>query len=209
MPAEYLDEAARCVLAGGAHPILYQDDRLCQALQQAGVNGNVSLKWSRDYAADGCYEPMLAGATAFSFNNVTPMTALEQTLNQGATYGAAGPVYLRGLKQTFRSPPADQITSFVMLTDIFLKQLEWLTVQSYNLILQNFGNLAGHCPSPLLSALIEGCVASGTDLTSGGARFNMIAPLCVGVSNTIDSLYAIRAMVFDLAQKHISRAQGV
>ncbi|KQV80141.1 peroxidase [Massilia sp. Root351] len=199
MPAEYLDEAARCVLAGGAHPILYQDDRLCQALRQSGVNGSVSLKWSRDYAADGCYEPMLAGATAFSFNNVTPMAALEQTLNQGATYGAAGPVYLRGLKQTFRSPPADQITSFVMLTDIFLKQLEWLTVQSYNVILQNFGNLAAYCPSPLLSTLIEGCVDSGTDLTNGGAKFNMIAPLCVGVSNTIDSLYAIRAMVFDPA----------
>ncbi|WP_211473055.1 pyruvate formate lyase family protein [Collimonas humicola] len=197
IPDEIMDEAAKCLLAGGAHPILYQDDRLCKALHDSG--SKVTLRWSRDYAADGCYEPMLAGATGFSFNNVTPMTALEQTLNQGACYGEAGPVYLRGLKQTFRSPPAAEITSFKMLQEIFLQQLEWITIQSYNVILGGFGNLAGICPSPLLSALIEGCAESGRDLTAGGARFNMIAPLCVGVSNTIDSLYAIQKLVFDPA----------
>ncbi|CDG85781.1 Dyp-type peroxidase [Janthinobacterium agaricidamnosum] len=197
IPDDIMDEAARCLLAGGAHPILYQDDRLCQALQDSGPT--VTPAWSRNYAADGCYEPMLAGATAFAFNNVTPMTALEQTLNQGACYGQAGPVYLRGLKQTFRSPPAGAITSFGQLQDIFLRQLEWLTAQSYSTILSGLGKLAGVCPSPLLSAVIDGCLDAGRDLTDGGARFNMIAPLCVGVSNTIDALYAIRALVFDPA----------
>ncbi len=197
MPEDLLDEAARSLLAGGAHPILYQDDRLCEALHRSGRE--VDLAWSRDYAADGCYEPMLAGATEFAFDNVTPMTALEQAINQGATYGQAGPEYLRGLKQTFRSLPAAEITSFEQLQDIFLKQLEWGVVQSYNLILANYGNLAGICPSPLLSVLIDGCVERGRDLTNGGARFHMIAPLCVGASNTIDSLHAIRQLVFDPA----------
>ena len=197
MPGELLDEAARSLLAGGAHPILYQDDRLCEALHRSG--SEVSLAWSRDYAADGCYEPMLAGATEFAFDNVTPMTALEQTINQGSTYGAAGSEYLRGLKQTFRSPPAAEIASFEQLQQVFLKQLEWGVVQSYNLILANYGNLATICPSPLLSVLIDGCVERGRDLTNGGARFHMIAPLCVGASNTIDSLYAIRQLCFDPA----------
>ncbi|SMC20405.1 Dyp-type peroxidase family [Andreprevotia lacus DSM 23236] len=197
MPDEYLDEAARSLLAGGAHPILYNDDRLCEALHRSG--SEVSLAWSRDYAADGCYEPMLAGATEFAFNNVTPMTALEQALNQGATYGSAGPVYLRGLKQTFRSPHVEEITSFEQLQAQFLKQLEWLVIQSYNVILGAYGNLGGICPSPLLSNLIDGCVDSGRDLTNAGARFHMIAPLCVGASNAIDSLFAIKKLVFDPA----------
>lgn len=195
MPDEYLHEAAQSLLAGGAHPILYQDDRLCEALRRSGRE--VSLRWARDYAADGCYEPMLAGATEFAFANVTPMLALEQALNQGATYSQAGPEYLRGMKQAFRSPPVQKITSFEMLQAHFLRQLEWGVVQTYNLILANYGNLAGICPSPLLSVLIEGCVDSGRDLTGGGARFHMVAPLCVGVSNTIDSLYAIKKLVFD------------
>ncbi len=195
MPQAVLDAAAQSLLAGGAHPILYQDDKLCEALHRSG--SAVPLRWARDYAADGCYEPMFAGATEFAFANVTPMLALEQALNQGATYGAAGPVYLRGLKQTFRSPPVQEIDSFEKLQAQFLHQLEWLVIQTYNVILGAYGNLADICPSPLLSVLIDGCATSGRDLTSAGARFHVIAPLCVGVSNTIDSLYAIKRLVFE------------
>jgi Dyp-type peroxidase family len=196
MPEEFLDEAAKAILAGGAQPILFNDDKLCEGLYRSG-KGLVSRAWSRNYAADGCYEPMFAGASEFTFNNVAPMLALEQTLNQGATYGAAGPESLRGLKQTFRSPPAAKIKTFKMLQEVFLEQLEWLVIQCYNVMLENYGNLADVCPSPLLSVFIDGCLQSGHDLTNGGARFHIMAPLCVGVSNTIDSLFAIQKLVYD------------
>jgi Dyp-type peroxidase family len=197
MPAAYLDEAAKCILAGGAHPILYNDDKLCGALQRSGKE--VSTAWSRNYAADGCYEPMFAGASEFTFFDVTPMSALEQALNEGASYGTAGPVYLRGQKQSLRTPHAAEIRTFEMLQDLFLKQLEWGIVQAYSLMLGAYGNLAGICPSPLLSAVINGCVAKGRDLTNGGAQFHIMAPLCIGASNAIDSLYAIKKMVYDPA----------
>ncbi|KAF4448517.1 dyp-type peroxidase family protein [Fusarium austroafricanum] len=196
MPEEYLDEAAKAILAGGAQPILYNDDKLCKGLMNSGPS-LVSKKWSRNYAADGCYEPLFAGASEFTFNNVQPMLALEQTINQGATYGAAGPEQLRGLKQTFRSTPAHKIKTFKELQDIFLGQLEWLVIQCYNVMLENYGNLADICPSPLLSVLIDGCVEKGIDLTNGGAQFHIMAPLCIGVSNTIDSLFAIQKLVYD------------
>lgn len=197
MPEAYLDEAAKCILAGGAHPILYNDDKLCPALQHSGKD--VTPAWSRNYAADGCYEPMFAGASEFTFFNVTPMSALEQALNEGATYGTAGPVYLRGQKQSIRTPHVSAIHSFEMLQTLFLQQLEWTVVQAYSMMLGAYGNLGGICPSPLLSALIEGCADSGRDLTNGGARFHIMAPLCVGASNAIDSLYAIKRMVYDPA----------
>lgn len=196
MPDDLLEEAAKAVLAGGAQPILYNDDKLCEGLFRSG-NGLVSRAWSRNYAADGCYEPMFAGASEFTFNNVAPLLALEQTLNQGATYGAAGPESLRGLKQTFRSLPTTQIKTFKALQNTFLRQVEWLVIQCYNSMLSSYGNLADICPSPLLSVLIDGCVDKGLDLTNGGARFHIMAPLCVGVSNTIDSLFAIKKLVFD------------
>ncbi|KAK3320632.1 pyruvate formate lyase-domain-containing protein [Cercophora scortea] len=197
MPESFLDEAARGILAGGAQPILYNDDKLCPALLDSGPT--VTRAWSRNYAADGCYEPMLAGASEFAFNNVATLLALEQTLNQGSTYAAAGPEQLRGNKATFRSPPASSITSFAHLQSLFLDQLSWLVIQCYSTILSSYGNLSDICPSPLLSTLIDGCVTSGRDLTAGGARFHIIAPLCVGMSNTIDSLYAINKLVFDPA----------
>lgn len=64
-------------------------------------------------------------------------------------------------------------------------------------MLENYGNLADICPSPLLSVLIDGCVEKGSELTNGGARFHIMAPLCIGVSNTIDSLFAIQKLVYD------------
>jgi pyruvate-formate lyase len=204
IPDEYLNEAAKGILSGGAQPILYNDDKLCRALQDSGTPGTVDVAWSRNYAADGCYEPMLAGASEFTFNNVAPLLALEQTINEGATYGDAGPEQLRGLKQTFRSKPAKDFESFEDLKDTFVKQLDWLVVQCYNTMLGAYGNLADICPSPLLSVLIQGCVDKGRDLTNGGSKFHIIAPLCVGMSNTIDSLYAIQKLVFDEATARVT-----
>ncbi|KAI1881549.1 hypothetical protein JX265_000375 [Neoarthrinium moseri] len=195
---DILEEAAKTILSGGAQPILYNDDKLCEGLHKSGATiDTVSEAWSRNYAADGCYEPMFAGASEFTFNNVSPLRAVEQTINRGTAYGAAGPEQLSGLKQTFRSPEASTLSTFKELKDVFLEQLEWLTVQCYNLMLNNYGNLANICPSPLLSTLIDGCIEKGLDHTNGGARFHIIAPLFVGVSNTIDSLYSIWKLVYD------------
>ena len=197
-PANVIEEAAKALLSGGAQPVLFNDDKICKGLLDSGVrNDHVGIKWSRDYAADGCFEPMMAGATEFAFNNVMPLLALEQTINEGATYGAAGSEHLRGLKVSFRSPLARSIESFEKLQEIFLEQLRWLTIQSYDYLLDHYGNLADVCPSPLLSTVIDGCIEKGRDLTDGGARFHMLAPLFPGASNTIDSLYAIWKLVYD------------
>ena len=204
IPDEYLHEAAKGILSGSAQPILYNDDKLCRALQDSGTPGTVDITWSRNYAADRCYEPMLAGASEFTFNNVAPLLALEQTINEGATYGDAGPEQLRGLKQTFRSKPAKDFESFEDLKDTFVKQLDWLVVQCYNTMLGAYSNLADICPSPLLSVLIQGCIDKGRDLTNGGSKFHIIAPLYVGMSNTIDSLYAIQKLVFDEATARVT-----
>lgn len=197
-PDNLIAEAAKALLSGGAQPTLFNDDKICKALLDSGVtNDHVGIKWSRDYAADGCFEPMMAGATEFAFNNIMPLHALEQTINEGATYGAAGSEHLRGLKVSFRSTPAHSIKSFEELQTIFQKQLKWLTIQCYDYLLDHYGNLADVCPSPLLSTVIDGCIEKGRDLTDGGARFHMLAPLFVGVANTIDSLYSIWKLVYD------------
>ncbi|KAI0430505.1 pyruvate formate lyase-domain-containing protein [Xylaria sp. FL1042] len=207
IPKEYIDAAATSILSGGAHPVLFNDDKLCKGLLQSGKS--ITRAWSRNYAADGCYEPMMEGASEFTFGNVEPMAALECALNQGAMYGAAGPVHLRGLKQTYRSPQADEITTFPQLQEIFLKQLYWLINRSYSSILSAYRNWEGICPSPLLSAVLDGCVDSGRDMTSGGAKFHMIAPMCIGVANTIDSLYAIKKLVYDTKSARVTLVEYV
>lgn len=52
-------------------------------------------------------------------------------------------------------------------------------------------------PLPYLSLVVDDCVEQGLDITLGGARYNNAGPQAVGVGTTIDSLAAIRQLVFD------------
>ncbi len=106
---EIIEEAAKAILSGGAHPILIHDDRLVEGLKNSG--SQVTLASARDYACDGCYDPMFAGQTEFAFSNVPMLNAFEHTLNQGTAYASAGPVFLCGQKNSLRTPHPSQITT--------------------------------------------------------------------------------------------------
>lgn len=194
MPDEVIEEAARALVSGGAHPILFHEERMVGGLHEFS---GFPLEAARNFACDGCYEPMIAGATEFAFGTVVTLDALEMALNQGATYSLAGPVYLRGDKKGFRSPPPEEIGSFEELQEIFVEHLRWLTVQFFHGVLVNYGNVSRVCPSPLLSSIVDGCFESGRDLSDGGARYHLVAPMFVALATTIDSLYAIKKLVFD------------
>ena len=60
-----------------------------------------------------------------------------------------------------------------------------------------FGRMNAVCPAPLLSVFIDDCLDKGLDYYEGGPRYNVIAPCFTGLSTLIDSLWAIRALVFD------------
>ena len=194
MPAAVIEEAAKALLSGGAHPILFQDERMVTGLHEFS---HFPLEDARDYACDGCYEPMINGKTEFTFGSVAPLDALEMALNQGATLMGSGPVNLRGLKQGLRTPPATEIASFAALQELMQLHLRFLTVRLFNGILVNYGNVGKVSPGPLLSAMMDGCIERGRDIYSGGARYHLISPMYVGMSTTIDSLYAIKRLVFD------------
>ncbi len=194
MDEEIIEEAARALASGGSHPILFQEDRMVRALHEFS---GLPLEAARNYVCDGCYEPMVEGQCEFMFSNVTLLDPLELALNQGARFTGAGPVYLRGSKVSFRSPKAEDITDFGQFLELYLEHLRWLTVQFFTGVLDNYGSLWSYCPCPLLSAAVDGCVETGRDLTNGGAKYHLIAPMFLAGSVAIDSLYAINKLVFD------------
>ena len=194
MPAACITEAAMALRSGGAHPILFHEERMVKALHE---REGFTLRDARNYACDGCYEPMIAGATEFAFGNVAPLDAVACTMNRGAKILGAGTEHLRGMKATYPSPPAETITSFEQFMAIFSRHLYFLTTGFFAGVLGNYGAVWRFCPSPLLSSLLEGCLESGRDLSNGGARIHLIAPMYVGCANTIDALYAIQKLVYD------------
>ena len=60
-----------------------------------------------------------------------------------------------------------------------------------------FGRMNAVCPAPLLSVFIDDCLEKGLDYYEGGPRYNVIAPCFTGLSTLINSLWAIRALVFE------------
>lgn len=155
------------------------------------------LKDARNYACDGCYETMVAGESEFSFTAISALDSIENTLNRGAGIAGAGSTNLRGTKSSWRSKPASEIETFEEFQDILCQHMKLSVFRYFSGLYTFYGNKAGFAPSPLLSALIKGCIDTGRDLTAGGARYHIFSPLLTGVSSAADSLYVIRKLVFE------------
>ena len=200
-PPQLIDLAAKTILSGGAHPVLLNDDRIISQLQTSGEH--VELKSARNYACDGCYETHFAGESEFSFGFVPALDVLEKTLNRGATFGGSGEMYLRGMKWSWRTIDASDMTSYdddgdpTSFWTVFKKHLELGCHRFLNGILTFYGVKEPVSPSPLLSALINGCIEKRRDLYGGGARYHIFAPLMTGISNCADSLFVIKHLVFE------------
>lgn len=200
MPEEVLREAALALLSGGAHPILLSDEKVIPGLVASGdhrYSVPVPVRVARDYACDGCYEPQLSGVSWFTLGGLTTPQVLEATLNQGKAWASAGPIWFRGQRISFTSKPPSEIKSFDDLVDLFFEHLRWMWAKQADGTIGGFARMQAVCPSPLLSALTEGCLEKGLDYYGGGPLFNVIAPGFTGLSTTIDSLWAIKTMVFD------------
>jgi formate C-acetyltransferase len=64
-------------------------------------------------------------------------------------------------------------------------------------ILKYYGKTSEIAPVPFLSSLLDDCLEKGMDLTEGGTRYTFHAVLATGVSDTADSLTAIKKVVFE------------
>lgn len=195
-PRDVLNLAARALMSGGAHPVLLNDDIIVPALAKNSADP-IPLAAARNYACDGCYETMVAGESEFSFGFVSALDLIEKALNRGAGLAGAGPVNLRGTKDSWRSKPAALIADLDEFRAIMREHLMLGCHRYFTSLTSLYGNKADYAPSPLLSALIGGCVEKGRDLTEGGSNYHIFSPLLVGVSNAADSLYAIERLVFD------------
>ncbi|APU14932.1 MULTISPECIES: Dyp-type peroxidase [Actinoalloteichus] len=219
IPQEYLDESALALISGGAHPILINDEKVIPGLVRSGEDigagrgpteftpvaekagekwrSTVPLSVARDYACDGCYEPQFVGKNWFTLGNVNTLQVLEATLNQGKSWLTAGPMFFRGQRVSFTSPKPGEIASFDEVLDLFFTHLSWMYAKQADGMLGLYGQMSDVCPSPLLSVFVDDCVEKGMDYYAGGARYNVIAPCFTALPNAINSLYAVRRLVFD------------
>jgi formate C-acetyltransferase len=196
-PHEYLRRLCEVNVDTGATPCFHNDSAVIEALLGQGV----TLEHARDYSSVGCVEPVSSGRTygqtGAILMNLT--SALEMTLFEGKhrlTEGEQfGPL----------TPAPETINSFDEFMEVFETQLNWLIDQAVT-VNNHLGRVHQVIhPTPLLSALMEGCMENGKDVIEGGSLYNSSGVAIIGLAEVVDSLNAIQKFVFD--KKTISFAE--
>ena len=170
MPEKYLEKACGLLLKGYSHPAIFNDDVITRGLMHYGV----PKAEAHNYIHSTCVE-----ITPVASSNVwvaSPYTNMPQIL--------------LGLMDK-------EYPSFDSLLGAYFEKLD-LNIRA------NFGNETHHRKTrlensinPLLSCLVNDCLKRGKDIERGGARYNWTMPSFVGMANLVDSLYAIKTLVFD------------
>ena len=175
----------------GGMPQLQNDGVIVPLMMRAGF----SREDAYDYGIVGCVEPGGNGNEWSASGNTGTdsvwnfMEVLQVVINGG--------VNPRTGKKALPCKKLYEYDSFDEIKETFAKELKyclkWGVSQSclYELA------YAENFPCVAASSMMEGCLESGVDAASGGAKYNRTGLQACGTANVGDSLMAIKKLCFD------------
>jgi len=186
-PERYWQAASSYVLGGLGFPIV-NDEVLVPAMLRHGR----SVEDARDYICSCCYENTIPGREAFHPNGsyLNLPLVLELALNSGRSL-------LTGERVGVDTPPAALLGSFEGLLTSFTRQLAFVCDGLVALVDQADRSHMERRRYPLMSLFIDDCIERGLDVCAGGARYNLTGCIVSGLPNVVNSLAAIRRVVFE------------
>lgn len=193
----FFDECIEVMRLGFGMPALNNDEIIIPSF----INWGVSEEDAYNYSAIGCVETAVPGkwgyrCTGMSYINFPRL--LLCVMNDGVDL-TSGKRFVKGYG-SFKD-----MTSYDELMAAWEKSLREMT--RYSVIVENFIDKASErdVPDVLCSALTDDCIARGRTIKEGGAVYDFISGLQVGIANMADSLSAIKKLVYD--EKRITREQ--
>jgi len=189
MSPEFMAECIECIRLGFGMPAFNNDEIIVKSLMDRGA----TLEDARNYAAIGCVEVGVPGkwgyrCTGMSYLNF-PKT-LMTALNDGVDVNT-GKKICRG---TGHFENMESFEDVMYAWDATARELIQVGVT-----LDNCADLIveQEVPDILCSALVDDCIERGKHLKEGGAHYDVISQLQVGIANLGDSLAAIKKLVYD------------
>ncbi|MFH0938077.1 MAG: pyruvate formate lyase family protein, partial [Planctomycetota bacterium] len=192
-PEELIRYVCDVLKDGGGMPAIFNDECLVPALEGVGIPRSDAL----DYTNDGCWEVIIPGRTDFRFQRLSMMLCLEWALNRGRSR-------LDGIQQGPDTGDPRAVKSFDDVWQAFLTQMDAMIGRTVRRVVETIDDRNIIAPVPLLSALIAGAIDSRRDMTAGGAKFRTFGMLAESAGHTIDSLTAIKTVIFDEKQANMS-----
>lgn len=191
-PRELWEAATACTSQVGGIPTFQNDDVIIPMMVKAGY----SLEDARDYCIIGCVEPAgsgndfpaCGGPHAKCYINMA--NCLIVALNDGVNP-------INGIQSGPHTGKLSEMTDFSQVLEAFKRQVEFY--MDWKISLTNMMEFITRniMPLPVLSMTLDGCMESGLDCTSGGAKYNGCGSASVGTGTVGNSLAAIKWAVFD------------
>ncbi len=182
-PDEFLQQACDLLSKGYSHPAIFNDDVVTAGLMHYGLPEDEA----HSYIHSTCVE--ITPAASSNVWVASPYTNMVQIL-------------LDCLDKRDAYESFDELYSAVLarLDEHILANFE---KENGDRIKRTSGSI-----KPLLSCVVNDCLARGVDIEQGGARYNWILPSFVGMANLVDALYAIKTLIFDKKELDLSQLKA-
>jgi pyruvate-formate lyase len=186
-PKKLFESCAAAIIANGSgEPALYNDETIIAGLVKSGI----PVEEARGYSNDGCSEALIPGKSECSLFDIEALQLLEYVLNRGKSI-------LRNEQEGIDTGDPAQFGSFEELYAALIRQITYSVQRSIENKVKHYGKVSEIAPVPLLSSLMDDCIQKGRDVTQGGARYIFHWPSVAGASHCVDSLAAIKKVVFE------------
>jgi len=215
-PDELLDRLVDMIASSQGAPFLLNFDErsmagLLRQAREAGCEHLIHRGNVHDYAPVGCLENTMVGndRSGTVDNNLNLLKAVELVLTGGRDLvpavdpltGKPAPIAQDGPE----TGDARTFESFERFWQAYAEQTRYLVKRCVDLYEKSEAIRAEFCPTPYLSCLVRGCAEQGLDITQGGAELSFTTIEGVTFATTVDSLLAIKYLVFD--EKKASMAE--
>lgn len=183
-PREYLEKICRPILNGTSVVLLQNDDSTIPALLNAGRE----LDEARDYLVTGCWGLTVSGE---KFDHGSYLNLLKPF--EISWHNLTEKEDITGI----RFERFENCKSFEELYQKTLRNCEILIDERLR-VTKKGGRIFGAVDRlPVFSSVLDNCLEKRKDFTVGGAKYSDDHLLMFGLPNIVDSLLAVKALVYD------------
>ena len=182
-PNELIHRVCEVMRYGNGIIAVYNEDLVIDALQHNGY----SLKESRCFANDGCWEVLIPGKTYFTYVPFDALAVLQHKTmckySEKTDYKSFSELY-----NNYVCDLREQVKC------IYIDRSNRLKNKNSSTISYEWNE---NVPCTVISLFESGCIEKGASYTNGGPEYTVISPHLGGLADVVNSLYAIKKLVYD------------
>jgi formate C-acetyltransferase len=207
-PEALLDKVVDMIASSQGAPFLLNFDERSMAglilqAKKSGVEHLINESNVFDYAPVGCLENTMVGndRSGTVDANLNLLKAVELALTGGYDLIPFTDPMTGKAEKPKRwgedTGDARRFQTFEEFWEAYATQTRHIVKRIVDLYERSEEVRARFAPTPYLSCLVKGCAEKGLDITQGGAELGYVTIEAVTFATTVDSLLAIKYLVFD------------